>query len=500
MVKLSLHPTDCEMHGIRVRAPSGGEMITGASGGDNEWWIVKRDQGMVSSVISKARLAFLKEDACMPVYSDTFMAHCWKVNGLVLPESDIRNGQASVLFRRWKRCFEQVFLILGGSGDACLPLNEFSYNNSCHPSLGMQLGDVKPRPVRVKWDSVFSGERRWYRRPSRTYIELGACTDDPLQRSYAARRIADLEFQVGDRTLLKVSPWKEVIRPGREASMGLSIRFVRSSFSPWEGGLSLELLEVLGQTHNTFTCLRYVEESLSYVESPIAVLKLQSKESSTEKVQGKESEWIREQEAEMLETLVNHSSGHSARGSSPTHSNETSSRAPAHRESSYEPSEEYTPSSPRTYDLEEKIATYQGEIAELRDRLSISEGEKAELKENLGNLKRAYLRTDLSLTQMTSQNLDLLESNHDLTWQVIGIELERRIAARPWKTCVKDRVRYYRKTTTEYVKAMKWCFMAWVQYLKEGPTINTIWKFKPSSSFETWVRGVELPYYPSDMI
>ncbi|KAJ9551991.1 hypothetical protein OSB04_016036 [Centaurea solstitialis] len=47
-----------------------------------------------------------------------------------------------------------------------------------------------------------------------------------------------------------------------------------------------------------------VEESLSYVESPIAVLRLRNKKSSTEKVQGqlrKESEWIREQEAEMLE-------------------------------------------------------------------------------------------------------------------------------------------------------------------------------------------------------
>ncbi|KAJ9557758.1 hypothetical protein OSB04_012372 [Centaurea solstitialis] len=50
--------------------------------------------------------------------------------------------------------------------------------------------------------------------------------------------------------------------------------------------------------------MRDVEESLSYVESPIAVLRLRNKKSSTEKVQGqhrKESEWIREQEAEMLE-------------------------------------------------------------------------------------------------------------------------------------------------------------------------------------------------------
>ncbi|KAJ9546678.1 hypothetical protein OSB04_019221 [Centaurea solstitialis] len=58
------------------------------------------------------------------------------------------------------------------------------------------------------------------------------------------------------------------------------------------------------QERRTLPTPIWVEESLRYVESPIAVLRLRNKKSSTEKVQGqhrKESEWIREQEAEMLE-------------------------------------------------------------------------------------------------------------------------------------------------------------------------------------------------------
>ena len=35
------------------------------------------------------------------------------------------------------------------------------------------------------------------------------------QKSYADKRRKPLEFQVGDRVLLKVSPWKGVIRFGK---------------------------------------------------------------------------------------------------------------------------------------------------------------------------------------------------------------------------------------------------------------------------------------------
>ncbi|KAJ9541930.1 hypothetical protein OSB04_028436 [Centaurea solstitialis] len=56
-VKLSFHPIDCETHGMGVRAPSGGEMITGASRGDNEWNIPYMRNSKFREGFSSERLA-----------------------------------------------------------------------------------------------------------------------------------------------------------------------------------------------------------------------------------------------------------------------------------------------------------------------------------------------------------------------------------------------------------------------------------------------------------
>ncbi|GKF17607.1 hypothetical protein Tco_0062525, partial [Tanacetum coccineum] len=39
------------------------------------------------------------------------------------------------------------------------------------------------------------------------------------QKSYADRRRKPLEFEVGDKAMLKVSPWKEVIRFGKRGKL-----------------------------------------------------------------------------------------------------------------------------------------------------------------------------------------------------------------------------------------------------------------------------------------
>ena len=45
------------------------------------------------------------------------------------------------------------------------------------------------------------------------------------QKSYADRRRKPLEFDVGDYVLLKVSPWKGVVRFGKKGK--LAARYVR---------------------------------------------------------------------------------------------------------------------------------------------------------------------------------------------------------------------------------------------------------------------------------
>ncbi|KAJ9553378.1 hypothetical protein OSB04_017423 [Centaurea solstitialis] len=152
-------------------------------------------------------------------------------------------------------------------------------------------------------------------------------TTQSRQKSYADKRRSDLEFQVGDRMLLKVSPWKGVIRFRKRGKLGP--RYIRPFTILARVGkvaYRLELPAVLGQIHNTFhvsqlrKCLAdetahiplddiQVDESLNYVERPIVVLdrkvrRLRNKEIGIVKVQWqhrKGSEWTWEPKVEMRE-------------------------------------------------------------------------------------------------------------------------------------------------------------------------------------------------------
>nr|GFA98997.1 putative reverse transcriptase domain-containing protein [Tanacetum cinerariifolium] len=73
------------------------------------------------------------------------------------------------------------------------------------------------------------------------------------QKSYADVRRTPLEFQVGDRVMLKVSPWKGVVRFGKRGK--LNPRYI----GPFKvlakvGSVAyrLELPEQLSRVHSTF--------------------------------------------------------------------------------------------------------------------------------------------------------------------------------------------------------------------------------------------------------
>ncbi|KAJ9564648.1 hypothetical protein OSB04_000614 [Centaurea solstitialis] len=141
-------------------------------------------------------------------------------------------------------------------------------------------------------------------------------TAQSRQKSYADKRRSDLEFQVGDRVLLKVSPWKGVIRFRKRGKLGP--RYIGPFTILARVGkvaYRLELPAVLGQIHSTFhvsqlrKCLAdetahiplddiQVDESLNYVERPVAVL---------DRKHRKGSEWTWEPEAEMREHYPNFS-------------------------------------------------------------------------------------------------------------------------------------------------------------------------------------------------
>ncbi|GKD72762.1 putative reverse transcriptase domain-containing protein, partial [Tanacetum coccineum] len=88
----------------------------------------------------------------------------------------------------------------GGSWDVHLSLAEFSYNNSYHTS-------IRCAPFEAL-----------YGRKCRSPV-LWAAIGEDRQKSYADNRRKPLEFEVGDRVMLKVSPWKGVVHFGKKVKL-----------------------------------------------------------------------------------------------------------------------------------------------------------------------------------------------------------------------------------------------------------------------------------------
>ncbi|GJW68452.1 putative reverse transcriptase domain-containing protein [Tanacetum coccineum] len=126
-----------------------------------------------------------------------------------------------------------------------LPLVEFSYNNSYHAS-------IKAAPFEALYGSS---------------EEMQAARDRP--KSYVELKRKPMEFQVGDRVMLKVSPWKGVVRFGKRGK--LNPRYV-GPFKVLEkvGSIAykLELPQELNRVHNTFHVSNLKK---CYFDEPLAV-------------------------------------------------------------------------------------------------------------------------------------------------------------------------------------------------------------------------------------
>ncbi|KAK9078373.1 hypothetical protein SSX86_002430 [Deinandra increscens subsp. villosa] len=144
------------------------------------------------------------------------------------------------------------------------------------------------------------------------------------QKSYADKRRRPIEFKEGDYVMLKVSPWKGVIRFRKRGK--LSPRFIgpfKILARVGKVAYQLELPDELSGIHNTFhvsylrKCLAdesayvplddlVIDDKLNYVERPIAILdrkfkRLRNKEVNQVKVQwehrkGSDLTWESEEE------------------------------------------------------------------------------------------------------------------------------------------------------------------------------------------------------------
>ncbi|GKD43166.1 putative reverse transcriptase domain-containing protein, partial [Tanacetum coccineum] len=156
-----------------------------------------------------------------------------------------------------------------------LPLAEFSYNNSYHAS-------IKAAPYEAL-----------YGRKCRSPQRMQAAHDQ--QKSYADRKQKPMEFEVGDRVMLKVSPWKGVIRFSKRGK--LNPRYVRPFMVLARVGkvaYKLELPQELSRVHHTFhvsnlkRCYAdkplvmplegiHVDDKLQFVEEPIEIMEQEIK-------------------------------------------------------------------------------------------------------------------------------------------------------------------------------------------------------------------------------
>ncbi|GJS59690.1 putative reverse transcriptase domain-containing protein [Tanacetum coccineum] len=174
----------------------------------------------------------------------------------------------------------------GGSWGVHLPLVEFSYNNSYHSSIRCApfealYGRKYRSPVlwaKIRESSLIGPElvQEMTNKVVLIKVKLKAARD--RQKSNADDRRKPLEFEVGDRVMLKVSPWKGVIHFGKKGK--LAPRYV----GPFEileriGPVAyrLRLHKELSGVHDTYIkvnkTLRFVEEPMEIMDREVKSLK-----------------------------------------------------------------------------------------------------------------------------------------------------------------------------------------------------------------------------------
>ncbi|GJW02808.1 putative reverse transcriptase domain-containing protein [Tanacetum coccineum] len=216
-------------------------------------------------------------------HDSRFTSHFWnslqKALGTHLDMSTAYHSQTDGQSERTIQTLEDILcaclIDFGNDWDKHLPLVEFSYNKSYHTS-------IKAAPFEALYEIVHETTEKTVQIKSR--IQGGY----DRQKSYADMRRKPLEFQVEDKVMLKVSPWKGVIRFSKRRK--LNPRYIGPFKVLAKVGTvayRLELPQKLSRVHSTFHNLKkclsdeslviqldeiHIDDKLHFVEEPVEIM------------------------------------------------------------------------------------------------------------------------------------------------------------------------------------------------------------------------------------
>ncbi|GKB62880.1 putative reverse transcriptase domain-containing protein [Tanacetum coccineum] len=261
--------------------------------------------GMIRKDIPKERIVIIHEShkskysihpGSDKMYQDMKKLYWWP--NMKADIATYTDGQSERTIQTLEDMLRACMIDFGNGWVRHLPLVEFSYNNIYHASIKAapfealygrkcrspvcwaEVGQVQlasPEMVQETTEKVIQIKQR-----------IQAAHD--RQKSYADLKRKLMEFQVRDKGMLKVSPWKGVVRFGKRGK--LNPRYVRP-FKVLEKigtvAYKLELPQELSRVHNTFhvsnlkKCYSdkplavpleglHVDDKLRFMEEPIEIM------------------------------------------------------------------------------------------------------------------------------------------------------------------------------------------------------------------------------------